>query len=149
MMLLALWLGWICAGFSASGKRPVLEAVQLAEVRQALHQAYPALPDAPVAILLPRCACGDTTASVPWQQLEQAMQLHGGRALALPSIRHVPFELMLLDRRGQLVYAGPLQPSLALCGQLQANPGQWLPGLLDASQPPLYLPPSCPCGLPS
>lgn len=144
-LMLAVWLGWITAGFSANSSRPTPEVAELARVQQALQRAYPSWPEQPVAVLLTGCDCHPSADSLPWQQLKQAMQHHGGQALTLPAVGNAPFELLLLDAGGQVVYTGPLQPRLPMCGRLRADPGQWLPSLLDASQPPLHLPSPCTC----
>ena len=144
LVILASWLGWVVAGFHALGIRPAVDPAAVAQLRQRL--ALAAGQRQPVAVLLQHCSCASGPRNNPaWQQLETTMTALGGRAVALPGGADTAIELLVLDDDGNPVYAGPLQPSLMTCGQSNADVGQWLPGLLDASQPPLYLPSPCPC----
>lgn len=148
LVVLASWLGWVVAGFHALGIRPTVDPAAVAQLRERLRRALPAGHRQPVAVLLQHCACAASTHTPAWQQLQAAMTALGGQTMTLPGGADTAIELLVLDAAGTAVYAGPLQPSLMTCGQSNADVGQWLPGLLDASQPPLhlpYLPSACPC----
>lgn len=144
LLLLALWLGWVSAGFAALGRRPPTDQAALAQLQAQLQQAHPQGAEAQArAVLLNHCRCQQQANEPAWQRLQAAMQQ--GKGQALRSDLPAPFEVLLLDAAGTAVYAGPLQPTLAACGQLSAEVANWLPALLDGSQPPLFLPSPCPC----
>lgn len=147
LLLLALWLGWVCAGFRAFGRRPDIDAAGLNQLKEHLQLNHPGLlqQQQAVAVLLSTCSCPSTEQEQAWRQLQAAMQQHGGRAVQLNSPAPGDVQLLLLNRHGEAIYAGPLQPSLAVCGQRQADLRDWLPGLLAGNQPPLHLPSSCTC----
>ena len=145
LVVLASWLGWVVAGLHALGIRPSVDPATVTQLRERLRLALPAAGGQPVAVLLAHCPCTASTRAPAWQQLQSAMTALGGLAVSLPAGADTAIELLVLDGDGSPVYAGPLQPSLMACGQSNADVGQWLPGLLDASQPPLHLPSPCPC----
>lgn len=145
LVILASWLGWVMAGFHALGIRPTADPAAVAQLRERLRLALPAGSRQPVAVLLQHCPCAADTDSPAWRRLQAVMPTLGGLAVTLPGGADTAIELLVLDGDGNPVYAGPLQPSLMACGQSNADVSQWLPGLLDASQPPLHLPSPCPC----
>ncbi|MGN0858455.1 MAG: hypothetical protein ACI4NW_04625 [Stenotrophomonas sp.] len=145
LVVLASWLGWVVAGLHALGIHPAVDLAALAQLRERLRLALPAGSRQPLAVLLQHCPCATGTDSPAWQQLQSAMKTLGGLAVTLPGGADTAIELLVLDGDGNPVHAGPLQPSLMACGQSNADVSRSLPGLLDASQPPLHLPSPCPC----
>ena len=58
LLLLALWLGWVGAGFAALGRRPPTDQAALAQLQAQLQQAHPPGREAqPRAVLFNHCRC--------------------------------------------------------------------------------------------
>lgn len=146
LILLAGWLGWIVAGFAALWAPAGADQARIAVLLEQLRTRHPELPvDRPSALLLDPCACaGSPTA---WQQVSAMVSAGGGAVFTLPGPDPgaAGIELMVLDRSGMAVYAGPLQPRLPGCGSDSDDPAAWLPGLIDGAQPPLFLTSACSC----
>lgn len=144
LVLVAGWLGWCVAGFSHWWTPRVIDRGQLEPLLQQLRSVHPALAGGqPHAIVLDPCPCTDPAA---WQQVSVLLQARHGVAIERSaSVAAAGIELLVLGADGQPVYAGPMQPSLAFCGTTTPSPAAWLPGLLDGSQPPLFLSSACSC----
>jgi hypothetical protein len=137
LVLLALWLGWVGSAFAALWTPQRANPAHIATLVQRVRKAHPGL--------LPGRLCAG--AQTAWQQVQAVLAGHGGTALAVPEgqLDAAGIEMLVLDRSGQPVYAGPLQPLLPSCGRGITLPEAWLPGLIDGAQPPLFLSPVCSC----
>lgn len=144
LILLTGWLGWSVAAFSHWWTPAAIERSGLEPLLQQLRRAHPVLASGqPLAILLDPCPCTDAKA---WQQLGAQLLAVNGAAHQLPAPPQAAgIELLVLAADGQPVYAGPIQPQLPFCGIAASSPAAWLPGLLDGSQPPLFLTSACSC----
>lgn len=149
LTLLALWLGWVGAAFAGLWTPQRSDPARMKALVTRLRPALPTMvAGRPGAVLLDRCACaGD---SLAWQQVQAVLQQHAGSSHSLPAEAVAAYgaagiALLVFDAEGRPVYAGPLQPLLPACGRGITQPGLWLPGLLDGSQPPLLLSPACSC----
>lgn len=148
-LLLACWLGWTGGSLALlaqprEGRPEDADAV----LRQLRQGPLSAPRTAPLAVRLeaPGCACaGDDDPR--WQRIVAAMHARGGDAIRVQAALANPsgFTLLLLDRDGQLRYAGPLRAPAAVCGREDGELSAWLPALLDAPRARLVLPDTCAC----
>ncbi|MGY0618473.1 hypothetical protein [Lysobacter sp. A378] len=130
--LLALWLGFVIPAFAAlyaPRSQPLPDAAFIVDWLQATGQLRSAA-GAGIAVRMPApaCACGNADWAATEQALLQArLELVDlGAMTAQPTL---PFELVVLDARSQLVYAGPLRFD-DLCGGDGIAVAALLPGLL-------------------
>lgn len=148
LILLACWLGWTATSFAALGTRPVGDTAAVAQLLARLEGSGLPLPAGqPLALRLPSSGCACLDGDATWQQTVLAIEAQGGRAITLPAafVDGHGYALLVLDHRGQPVYAGPLAMPALYCGQGRAALADWLPDLLSAHTPPLILPPRCSC----
>ncbi|WP_282276575.1 hypothetical protein [Stenotrophomonas sp. PS02297] len=135
-LLLAFWLGWAAMAL-AHLQPPSWRAGDLADAERSLAHLLGRLPagseQAPLAIrLAPGCACSPEGDGDPaWRTLATAMQAADGQAIAT-EVEDGTHEVMILATGHRLVYAGPLVPDPALCGNgpPATRLRQWLPQLL-------------------
>lgn len=139
LVLVALWLGWTVSALAALATPGRADAAALASLAARLA---PATGQAQ-AIRLPGCACAAAGSDGNWQGVAQVLRQAGGQARSASLASD--YELLVFDREGRMVYAGPLQPPASACGRHATEAGDWLPALLDGTQPPLLLSPSCSC----
>jgi hypothetical protein len=128
----ALWLGFVIPAFAAlyaPRSQPVPDAASIVDWLQATGRLRPAA-GAGTAIRMPApaCACGNGDWAATEPALMQA-QLELVDLGAMPAPPAFPFELVVLDARSQLVYAGPLRFD-DLCGGDGIAAAALLPSLL-------------------
>jgi hypothetical protein len=148
LILLACWLGWTASSFAALGTRPAGDAAAVAQLLSTLQSSGVARSAGrPLALHFPDTDCTCADARPLWERTTQAMRSAGGDAIQAPATVSNPggYELLVLDGDGQPVYAGPLSLPPLLCGQTTFALADWLPDLLSADTPPLFLPPRCSC----
>lgn len=146
LLLVALWLGWTGIVLVRLHRLPAGDPAELANALSRLTPQDLA-EGRPLAVLLASsCPCQEDRNT--WSAIGQVIAGHGGRLLEkpVPTGTATGIELLVLDARGQPVYSGPLSPPPGVCGSNSADPGTWLPLLLDGRQPPLHLGAlPCPC----
>lgn len=140
--LLAFWLGWVAVALTRPQSGWQADPVASADMLDAVLARLPAdHGPGPLAVRLG----GRSQDDAAWQALAAGIGEHGGQALALDAgVRAAGFEVLILAPGHHPVYAGPLVPDPALCGQRapEARLRQWLPQLLVRTGVPLLLDPA-------
>ena len=148
LLLAAAWLGWTVAALAALARPAGADATELARLADQLRVLHPALGQGrPLAVRLAGCACAAGNAGGSddrqWRRVDAVLAGSGGQLVS--STLSAAWPLLVFDARGEPVYAGPLPPPASACGRRDAAADDWLPPLLDATQPPLLLPAPCTC----
>ncbi len=153
-LLLAFWLGWAAMALAHLQPSP-WHAADAHDAERSLAGLLDRLPQgsaqAPLAIRLAPagCACSPGNDDDPaWQALAAATRTAGGQAITVAAGTEAgAYEVMILAAGHRLVYAGPLVPDPALCGNGPPTTRlrQWLPQLLTRTGTPLVATAACAC----